>query len=59
MAAPIKRLSEAVKRKRPKGTTVAMFLVHQPAQSGHRISAVAPGVRALPWREFLEDLNTK
>lgn len=59
MAAPMQRLSEAVKRKRPTGTTVAMFLVHQPAQSGHRISAVAPGVRALPWREFLEYLYTK
>ncbi len=59
MAAPMQRLSEAVKRKRPQGTTVAMFLVHQAAQSSHRTSAVAPGVRALPWRDFLDDLNTK
>ncbi len=55
MAAPMQRLSEAVKRKRPKGTAVAMFLVHQAAQSSHRTTAVAPGVRALPWREFFEN----
>jgi len=56
MAAPLQRLSEALVRKRAKGTRVEMFLVHQPAPSSPRTLAVAPGVRALPWREFLEAL---
>jgi len=54
MAAPMLRLAEAMKRKRPKGTAVDMFLVHQAPKSGVRTPAVAPGVRALPWRDFLE-----
>jgi predicted AAA+ superfamily ATPase len=54
MAAPMQRLAEAMKKKRPKGTAVDMFLVHQAPRSGVRTPAVAPGVRALPWRDFLE-----
>lgn len=54
MAAPMQRLAAAMKKQRPKGTAVDMFLVHQAPQSGVRTPAVAPGVRALPWRDFLE-----
>jgi predicted AAA+ superfamily ATPase len=54
MAAPMQRLAEAMKKKRPKGSAVDMFLVHQAPRSGVRTPAVAPGVRALPWRDFLE-----
>jgi predicted AAA+ superfamily ATPase len=54
MAMPMQRLAEAMKKKRPKGTAVDMFLVHQAPRSGVRTPAVAPGVRALPWRDFLE-----
>jgi len=54
MAAPMQRLAAAVKKKRPNGTAVDMFLVHQAPRAGVRTSAVAPGVRALPWRDFLE-----
>jgi predicted AAA+ superfamily ATPase len=54
MAVPMLRLAEAMKKKRPKGTAVNMFLVHQAPKSGVRTPAVAPGVRALPWRDFLE-----
>ena len=56
MAVPMQRLSEAVKKKRPKGTTVNMFLVHQAPKVESRIEAVAPGVRALVWRDFLKEL---
>ena len=54
MAAPMRRLAEAMKKKRPKGGAVDMFIVHQAPKSGVRTPAVAPGVRALPWRDFLE-----
>jgi hypothetical protein len=33
-----------------------MFLVHQSPHAGTPTQAVAPGVRALPWQEFLEEL---
>ncbi len=33
-----------------------MFLVHQAPKAGSGIEAVAPGVRALAWRGFLDDL---
>ncbi|HEV3003902.1 MAG TPA: DUF4143 domain-containing protein, partial [Pirellulales bacterium] len=55
MAAPMLRLAEAVKRKRPKGTNVDMFLVDQ-SRTGGRTHAVAPGVRAVTWRDFLGEL---
>jgi uncharacterized protein len=56
MAAPMQRLAEAAQRKRAKGTRVDMFVVHQGAASGGRLQTVAPGVQALPWREFVEGL---
>ncbi len=56
MAAPMQRLAEALKRKRPEATPVAQFLVHREPKAGSPTHAVAPGVRALPWRRFLEEL---
>lgn len=56
MAGPLQRLAEAVKRNRPKRTVVNSFLVHQPSKLGGQTRAVAPGVEALPWRDFLEKL---
>ncbi|MCI0354504.1 MAG: DUF4143 domain-containing protein, partial [Acidobacteria bacterium] len=56
MAAPIRRLAGALKEKRGAGTRVDMVLVHQAPKSGVRTPAVAPGVRALPWRDFIEEL---
>ena len=53
IAAPIQRLAGALKKKRSRGTAVDMFLVHQAPQSGTTTPAIAPGVRALPWRDFL------
>ncbi len=49
------RLAAAMKRKRPKETRVNLFLVHQAPKAGSPVHAVAPGVRALPWQDFLED----
>ncbi|MGH8568104.1 MAG: DUF4143 domain-containing protein, partial [Gammaproteobacteria bacterium] len=56
MAAPLQRLAGALKEKRGRATAVDMVLVHQAPKSGTRTPAVAPGVRALPWREFIEEL---
>jgi hypothetical protein len=55
MAISLQRLAEAVKKKRAKGSAVEMFLVHQPPKAGSSTQAVAPGVRALVWRDFLEE----
>ena len=57
MAAPMQRLGSAMKNKRRKGAAVSMFLLHQAPQLGARTTAVAPGVRALPWREYIEQLD--
>ena len=56
MAAPMQRLAEALKRKRPKATGVTMFLVHEEPKAGTPTQTVAPGVRALPWQRFLDEL---
>ena len=56
MAAPMQRLAEALKRKRGKAADVAMFLLHQEPKAGTPTQAVSPGVRALPWRSFLDEL---
>ena len=53
MAAPMQRLAAAMKKKRQRRAVVEMFLVYQAPKSGIRTPAVAPGVRALPWRDFL------
>jgi len=56
MAAPMQRLAEAVRKKRPKKTEVTSVLIHEASTAGVRTQAVAPRVRALPWREFVEEL---
>jgi uncharacterized protein len=56
MAASMQRLAETVKKKRPRVSGLNLFLVHQAPRSGSRIKAVAPGVRALPWPDFLSEL---
>jgi hypothetical protein len=54
MAAPMKRLADAMKKKRRTGTTVDMYLVHRQPKSKGLTQAVAPGVRALGWEDFLD-----
>jgi hypothetical protein len=56
MAAPLRRLAEAARKRRAKGPVVEMVLVHQGPQADGAGRAIAPGVRALPWREFVEGL---
>ena len=56
MAAPMRRLRDAVSRHRRKVATVNMFLVHQAPNVMSGTAAVAPGVRALAWRDFLEEI---
>jgi hypothetical protein len=56
MAAPMRRLAEALKRERPRAAATRMFLVHEPPRAGTPTQAVAPGVRALPWQDFLKAL---
>lgn len=56
MASPMKRLAEALKRRRPKETKIELRLVHEAPRAGTVTRAVAPGVYAQPWREFLAGL---
>lgn len=56
MAAPMLRLREALVRRGPRGAGVQMSLVHQPVRAGARTPALAPGVRAVPWLDFVEEL---
>jgi hypothetical protein len=55
MAVPMQRLAEAVQKTRATGTRMEMLLVHQ-AAAEDRVRTVAPGVRALPWQEFVGGL---
>ncbi len=57
MAAPMQRLVDAVKKKRLKGTRIERFLVHQPSRTSTPTSAVSPGVRAVSWRQFVNELG--
>ena len=56
MAAPMLRLRDAARKGRRKEAGVNMFLVHQAPKAGSGIETVASGVRALAWRDFLDDL---
>lgn len=55
MAVPMQRLAEALKRKHTKAV-VTRLLVHREPTAGTPTQAVAPGVRALPWRTFIDEL---
>jgi uncharacterized protein len=57
MAAPLRRLAEAVTQRGPRRPSVAMTVVHQPAKSDLSGAVLAPNVRALPWRQFIDELN--
>jgi hypothetical protein len=56
MAAPMQRLADSLAKKRPRGTPAKMFLVHQEPSRPTPIRAVAPGVKALAWRDFVGTL---
>ena len=56
MAAPMLRLATALRAGRGQAAETKMFLVHQSPLAGALTTAVAPGVRALPWQRFLGEL---
>ena len=56
MAAPMQRLAEALRQKTPRGTKVEMHLVHQSPKTPAATRAVAPGVRASAWQDFVRQL---
>jgi hypothetical protein len=56
MAAPMQRLADALKRRLGAAGGADLFLIHQAPMAGTPTPAVAPGVRALPWRTFVEGL---
>ena len=55
MAGPMRRLAEAMLKKHAR-TTIEMIVIHQPTKSSPPSDAVAHGVRALSWRDFVSGL---
>lgn len=53
MAAPMQRLAEARRKRTRTRGVVEMLVVHRPARAAVRSHALAPGVEALPWQEFV------
>jgi hypothetical protein len=56
MTAAMRRLAEAARSTRSGHPRPEMVIVHQGPASDYRLQAVAPGVRALPWRAFVDEL---
>jgi hypothetical protein len=56
MAAPMQRLAGAMAKRRIRKVPAAMYLLHQAGAAGIRSTAVAPGVRAMPWPDFIKGL---
>jgi hypothetical protein len=54
LARAMLRLAEARGERRGR---VEMLLVHRPSAGGPRSTALAPGVRAVPWPEFVAGLG--
>jgi hypothetical protein len=46
---------KAREKKRPSQTGMELTLVYQPAKASTPTRAVAPGVRALAWQEFVAE----
>jgi predicted AAA+ superfamily ATPase len=59
MAAPLRRLAEAMGQGRPNRPSASLTVVHQPAKGEPASTALAPGVRAVPWRPFIDELNRR
>lgn len=55
-AAPMLRLADALRRRRWRAPDLDLYVVHEPLKSPSATSAIAPGVRAEPWPEFLRQL---
>jgi hypothetical protein len=55
-AAPMQRLAEAFRSKPTWRAPLRMHLVHQAPRTSVATHAVAPGVRAWTWRDFVDQL---
>ena len=55
-ATPMRKLAEALRRARRGRVSVRMDLVHQAPKAGAPTTAVAPGVRASAWQDFVRAL---
>lgn len=53
MAASLQKLAAAFATKRPGRGVVESFVVHEAPAAGLRTGAIAPGVRAVAWRDYL------
>jgi uncharacterized protein len=56
MAAPMLKLKKALETKRSVKTPVECFLVHRQPRTRHESTALAPGVKAVGWEDFVKDL---
>lgn len=56
MAVSMQRLAEALRKHRSRGTTIELNLVHQSPNTPTATQAVAPGVRAWAWQDFVRQL---
>ena len=57
MAMPMQRLASAWRKRSHTRTSARMLVVHRPPRSGTQSRALAPGVEALPWQEFVAELS--
>lgn len=55
-AAPMQRLADAMRKRRGKRSALRQTLVHERARAGAATRALAPGVQALPWQDFVAEL---
>ncbi len=59
MAAPLLKLGESIRPKRPARSRLDMYIAHQAPKAGSPTHAVAPGVRAMTLPQLLEQLDTR
>jgi predicted AAA+ superfamily ATPase len=55
-AKPMARVADALRKCRPHGVAVTVHLVHEASQFPVASRAVAPGVRATAWQDFVSEL---
>lgn len=55
-AASMQRLADAMSDRKPHRPVVNRVVVHEAPEAGATTSALAPGVQALPWKEFVSGL---
>lgn len=56
MALSMQRLGKALKKKRPHGGAIEMYMVYQPSGTAVATTAVTPGVQAVAWQNFVHTL---